>query len=87
MINTMLVVIAITGFICVSVALTSSHSIYVQVKVLKAEMVSSEDKAKADTLAQLTDHACAFFGIAGAIQVVGALIGFAALRSYRRRDK
>ncbi len=85
MINAILVVIATIGLLCVISAFAISHAIYVQVKVLKTEMTLLENKAKADTLTQFADHACVFFGIAGAIQLVGALIGSAALRRAQRK--
>ena len=80
MIRVILVVVATTGLISLLSAVTISHALYVQVKILKTEMASPESRTKAETLTQFTDQACAFFGIAGAIQLAAALIGSAALR-------
>lgn len=87
MIRIIFVVVATTGLISVLSAFTVSHAIYVQVKILKTEMASPENMAKADSLTRFTDQACAFFGIVGAVQLAGALIGSAALRRLRQREK
>jgi hypothetical protein len=80
------IVVALAGAFSVLTAFTVSHAIYVQVQVLRTELKSPEGVAKANALEDFGDHACALFGIVGAIQVAVAVIGLVALRRAREKE-
>ena len=75
MIKPLLIIVAVTGVISILVAMTASHAMYVQVKVIRTEIILPTSQAKAETLSKYADETCMFFGILGVIQLGCAIIG------------
>lgn len=83
----LLTIIAVTGFLSLSAGFVVSHATRVQAQALKVRMISLEDLAMLDALADRASTSCACFGAAGGIQLAAGLLGLLVLRKsdVRRR--
>lgn len=83
----LLTIIAATGFLSLSAVFVVNHATRVQTQALKVRMISLEDMAMLDALADSASISCTCFGAAGGIQLAAGLLGFLLLRKsdVRRR--
>lgn len=79
-------VIAFMGFFTIGFAVNANHTIHVQAKVLKSEIVEKQSMARTDTLSRFADQTFTLFEVVGGIQIALVLIGLAIYRKTKQKE-